>query len=130
MQGDWVLKLCKGGHYIPVKVLGVIDNAVDCQTRGGERYSIGENGIEPIPLTPEILKKNGFEDVGQNVFELVEGYCMFWVDFDRHRYGCYHNTSTYEEEKCETRLQLNGVPFVHELQHAMKLCEIEKEIIL
>lgn len=86
--------------------------------------------IRPIPLTPEILKKNGFEDIGDETWQLEEKPYWFWVDFLNHQYGCEFDTSTYENEDDEHRLKLYGIPAVHELQHAMKLCGIEKQIEL
>lgn len=86
--------------------------------------------IRPIPLTAEILEKNGFENIGDDTYQLEEKPCWFWVDFFRHTYGCEYDTSTYEYEDDEHRLKLYGIPSVHELQHALRLCGIEKEIEL
>lgn len=86
--------------------------------------------IRPIPLTTEILEKNGFENIGDDTYQLEEKPCWFWVDFFRHTYGCEYDTSTYEYEDDEHRLKLYGIPSVHELQHALRLCGIEKEIEL
>jgi hypothetical protein len=64
--------------------------------------------IEPIPLTPEILKKNGWE-------ERPKGYVFY-------------------KKLCKNTFVVNAadiqIKYVHELQHALRLCEIEKEIIL
>lgn len=86
--------------------------------------------IRPIPLTTEILEKNGFENIGDDIYQLEEKPCWFWVDFFIHTYGCEYDTSTYEYEDDEHRLKLYGIPSVHELQHALRLCGIEKEIEL
>ena len=86
--------------------------------------------LESIPLTPEILEKNGFEEIGDDTYQLEEKPNWFWVDFYKHEYGCEHDTSTHEYEDSERRLKKYGIPFVHELQHAMRECEIEKEIEL
>ena len=99
-------------------------------TREDDDEEIYVKDIEPISLTPEILEKNGFEDIGDDTYQLEEKPCWFWVDFFRHTYGCEYDTSTYEYEDDEHRLKLYGIPSVHELQHALRLCGIEKEIIL
>lgn len=83
-----------------------------------------------IPLTKEILEKNGFEEIGDDIYQLEEKPNWFWVDFYKHEYGCEHDISTYEYEDSERRLKKYGIPFVHELQNAMRECEIEKEIEL
>lgn len=86
--------------------------------------------IRPIPLTEDILEKNRFENIGDDTYQIEEKPCWFWVDFFRHTYGCEYDTSTYEYEDDEHRLKLYGIPSVHELQHALRLCGIEKEIEL
>ena len=86
--------------------------------------------IEPVPVTPEILEKNGFKDIGDDTWQLEEKPYWFWVDFYNHEYGCEFDSSTCENEDTERRLKLYGDLYVHQLQHAMKLCGIEKEIEL
>jgi hypothetical protein len=83
-----------------------------------------------VELVSEILEKNGFENIGDDIYQLEEKPCWFWVDFFKHTYGCEYDTSTYEYEDDEHRLKLYGIPSVHELQHALSLCGIEKEIEL
>lgn len=79
------------------------------------------NDLEPIPLTEEIIEKNGFEyddtnigwrlgthdfmiELGHIPFEEDEDYLFVWVADKRAR-----------------------LDYVHELQHALRLCGIEKE---
>jgi hypothetical protein len=92
------------------------------------------DSIEPIPLTPEILEKNGFEHIKQKViipsksqeeveveymyckelpcsFDIIHGYLMFNSNIDL----------------CSIRMVVN---YVHELQHLLKLCGIDKEIVV
>lgn len=106
---------CFDGSKITVKVTGFNDNIV---------YGVSEYGthwcqiskIEPIPLTPEILEKNGFvvesrENHGNNL-----QYCILtdglWIDISGDNF--FEGTQDY----------------VHQLQHTLRLCGIEKEIIL
>lgn len=86
--------------------------------------------LVPIPLTKEILEKNGFEDIGDDTYQLEEKPYWFGVDFFNSQYGCEYDTSTHEYEDDEHRLKLYGIPSVHELQNAMRICGIEKEIEL
>lgn len=86
--------------------------------------------VEPIPLTKKILEKNGFKDIGDSTYQLEEKPYWFWVDFFNRQYGCEYDTSTHEYEDEEHRLKLYGIPSVHELQNAMRICGIEKEIEL
>ena len=72
--------------------------------------------IEPIPLTPEILEKNGFVVESRDYHGNPLQYCALvdglWIDI---------SGENYFEGKLE---------YVHQLQHALRLCGIEKEIIL
>ena len=130
MIGDWVcLPSIMSADKYQVEVLEIQDDCIKSYV-GGKKMMVRFKYIEPIPLTPEILEKNGFEDIGDDTYQLEENPCWFWVDFFRHNYGCEYDTSTYEYEDSEHRLKLYGIPSVHELQHALRLCGIEKEIEL
>jgi len=93
-------------------------------------YSYGYDDIEPIPLTPEILEKNGWtynnEDEKFAPQTWVGGGLML-QGADDCGY-CIVVTSDYDDE------DTNSTPFVilyvHELQHALKLRRIKKEIVL
>lgn len=140
MIGDWVL--CEKEPY-QIRQLGIY--GVD---RDGEDYPavcvgkpkgvgliVERNEIEPIPLTPEILKKNGFERD------------PFWhhCDKDYNNYSIsvqlgYANRIEYikiaEKGKDDvipserTKLYLTHIKYIHQLQHALRLCGIEKTIEL
>ena len=120
MIGDWVYDtILKGNTKVEMLSLSGI--------RGEFHEKVwNENTFEPIPLTPEILDKNG------------------WECFDT-----YHKYSHYRHPKApfgilrrkeggytiEFRDESGGLVFlfilyVHQLQHALRLCGIEKEIEL
>lgn len=97
-------------------------NWVDANFGGPlDECDIEVEDVQPIPLTPEILEKNGFRkgcyvggyyspDCPFRVFTKTEGACGFTTLFDDE----IHFSCT----------------FVHQLQHALRLCGIEKEIEL
>ena len=78
--------------------------------------------VEPIPLTPEILEKNGFvpDNFSPYYLSIEDGS----IRFSEHQYGLYCNIlRSYQ--------RYDGVcNYVHELQHALKLCGIDKEIVI
>lgn len=92
------------------------------------------NKFTPIPLTPEILKKNGFGYVENDTYPYTgevlshfylgeEGYC---ANMDIHigtdnKGGFWFNSP---------KISLNSFHYVHELQHVLRLCNINKEIEL
>ena len=95
--GDWVL--CDGKPYKITEVGGMV--CLDYE------YGLFASfkDIEPIPLTQEILQKNGFigEEIYVAIFDKAHGN-----DFD---YGV-------------------ALDYVHELQHALRVCMADKEIVL
>lgn len=136
MIGDWVCYSIPNKYYTKVQ-------EIRC-THDGEEYYIrchrdakdtfleqlkyddfSVDIIHPIPLTPEILEKNGFE-----VDEKDENM-LKW------RWSVIDDCISYD--KSTGKLRIFYVPglafvkmleFVHELQHALRLCKIDKEIVL
>ena len=98
--------------------------------------------FEPIPITPEILEKNGFiyKDAAHNNFRGVwvcnVGRCNnVFIQFTDKVAIEIHNELGRKDEKGRADLvsfcrDWCEVLFVHELQHALRLCGIEKEIVL
>ena len=136
MKGDWVRKLCKGGVYIPVKVLGVIENIVYCQSIDGKRYSVGEDCIERIPLTPEIIEKNDFElrKGCTSAWDWHHGESSVHIDGD-HKSPILQTVTIYTPGgvvgaafSSHRTLSEHKIRGVHELQHALRLCRIKKKI--
>jgi hypothetical protein len=80
--------------------------------------------FEPIPLTPEILKKNGFETHPSNL--------RMFLAHDDYRLCYYLNSSNHftSFNNIDGSLVQKVIVNVHELQHVLKICGIDKEIIL
>ncbi len=84
--------------------------------------------LEPIPLTAEILEKNGFSKTGAYIFEDdYEHQILIYLKDENYTGGAY----TYIDAHCGC-LDISEMPVdhVHELYHALKLCSIEKEIVI
>ena len=129
MIGDWVMydpNVFIEDEYIPTK------ECYPTKIESGEDIDSAVEGCYyPIPLTTDILEKNGFT-------EIKGAYPTFKIDI----YG-YLIKVTFPKENKETN---NGNPFlvidsrpsyysseclyVHELQHVLKLLGIKKEIEL
>jgi len=93
-------------------------------------YSYSYNDIEPIPLTPKILEKNGWtyndEDEKFAPQTWVGGGLMLQSTND-----CgYCIVVTYDWDDEYTNSTPFNILYVHELQHALRLCGIKKEIVL
>lgn len=88
--------------------------------------------LEPIPLTPEILEKNGFQKQAGEIWE----YDIFSKDNGlmsmivwRRDYATPHlsiRSFTLQYGEYSRR----DAKYIHQLQHAFHLCGIEKEIEL
>lgn len=123
MVGDWVIPHVFDSTLKPSKIVGIHYNSykgkdyvdwVDCEVWD----ELSMNDIEPIPLTPEILKKNGFT-LEHHSGDVMTGYWWTRNDFVIHNSmndAIGRNNFKYE--------------YVHQLQHALRLCGIGKEIEL
>lgn len=158
MVGDW-MRVNRDGLCIKngaiVKVLGVDGESklkekgligyAGCQPLDKEQFSGGIwlDYLDPIPLTPEILEKNGFVRVERG--EICT--CYRWREKSDKIYGRLVDIHLYKEpiqgvftlieiETCSNkgdglnRLHSCDTDYVHDLQHALRLCGIEKEIVL
>ena len=77
--------------------------------------------LSPIPLTSEILEKNAFLVDSNGIFYLKENLKFGLIkDIDYGYWFAYRSNNEY----------ICTCDFVHELQHLLKTCKIEKEIIL
>lgn len=113
------------------KIVEVKEIKQNCIYTEGNGY--GYNEIEPIPLTPEILEKNGFTK-----FTPPPGIHAICYSLDNKKEKYNLTIANYNKYK---RLLLNvdsedsecfniKCDYVHELQHALRLCGIKKEIVL
>lgn len=117
MIGDWVLY-----NETPQQIFEIsgIDDEVYLETE----ELVHQSEIQPIPLTPEILEKNGFikrrwesnsyvnsESEAANICFSIGDYTNLWGGGDQDYVWV-------------------TVKYVHQFQHALRLCRIEKEIEL
>jgi len=130
MLGDYVINTEFGKNEID-KVVVIETTRVFLEN--GKLYT-PINYIEPIPLTSEILEKNGFIVCGNT--ENKHDY--IWHDNKSYICVIFWNDGNLLV-KMETDLNegrgINSVHncdifFVHELQHAIRMCCIDKEIKL
>ena len=129
----------------------VIIRGIDADNRFPERHLIGsatclpvnsEDGftygvwveyLEPIPIIPEILEKNGFKKSNRYNYIYKDNYCEVCVSFVPKI-----KIDNIDLEEPPINVSIRGALFdinmsmsaIHELQQAMRLLGIEKEIIL
>ena len=139
MIGDWVAVHRPGDRHEQVRVKSVIGNGtIEARTSDG-LVAIGELAVELIPLTAEILEKNGFEEL-MNESEVSAarfGRKPEPTGVWQYGFGQFDSVA-YVFEQSFLRIKfmegytadIANIKYVHELQHALRLCGIEKEIIL
>ena len=118
MIGDWIyLPSIISDDKYPVRVLEIHDDCVRYYC-GGKKMLAMYKHIEPIPLTPGILEKNGF-------IRHVYGFSLqhFKLQGNLGEDNIVYFTITVYGKEIR-------VDYVHQLQHALRLCEIEKEIVI
>lgn len=134
MTGAFVYFNCFDGSKIVVRVTGFKDGIVYGDSKKGSHWCNIEN-VEPIPLIPEILEKNGFASK-KHVYPYP--YYEYRNKEDKLKVGFAFpqgNKTSYKDPWVEIdseRVYVEHLPctFVHQLQHALRLCGIDKEIIL
>ena len=109
------------GDKVMVKVLSQIPNTYVLHTWTANDYS-RDIQVKPIPLTPEILEKNGF------VFD-----SDFWtIANPRYNNVRMVRYCSIDEEATDAFLghwafdENYAIDYVHELQHALRLCGLNE----
>ena len=138
LNNIYVYFKCFDGSKIIVKVTGFNEGIVYGVSKQG-RHWCPTRRVEPIPLTPEILEKNGFEKVldedGTECYRYYNSAADGYIKISLY-YGGDGDWSieivNYEKFDNNEIVYNNNFIFlkVHQLQHALRLCKIDKEIIL
>lgn len=131
--GDWVKVLnyhWDGSPYIG-QVDGIVKKHGTYYLQVGGALSAEIDMCEPIPITPEILEKNGFSGEGYAILKLDDDS---WLDYYYHE----HRLRKWWEgvDEWQNDAKVKDITFqchcyyVHELQHALRLAGAGKEIEL
>ena len=122
MVGDYLMH--NGFPYRVIQIDGIV--------RDGWMIENGEEDCgEPIPLTPEILEKNGFKWLLRDSKYIT--YCIKESTIHVTKYkvtGEWLICAGASGSATKRFVEVSCVNYVHELQHALKLCGIKKEIEL
>lgn len=131
--GDWVnvLNYHWDGRPYTGQVNGITKKHGTYYLQFGSGLSAEIDRCEPIPITKEILEKNGFKGDGYAILILDE---QTYLDYYYYEHRLRKHWCGVDE--WENHSKVNDITFkcncyyVHELQHALRLCGIEKEIEL
>jgi hypothetical protein len=126
MVGDWVMynpNVFIEDEYEPTK------ECYPTKIENGEDIDLSvEDCYTPIPLTPEILKKNGFVELSINKTTYK---CIVDSKFD---YASAITIDLFSKDDCdvvnsENKRSYHGkIEYVHELQQIIRMCGLKKQI--
>lgn len=140
MIGDWV-----NVFGIPKQMEGIREFRYGAEVV----YYDGDNGnfienLTPIPLTSEILEKNGFENIPYAGIDCNEIWLLHEIAYYGKSFPLYTDDIMLRysiSEQCwfiffnigdmhSDFRTITNICYVHELQHLLRLCKIDKKIIL
>lgn len=125
MIGDWVIAYVDDDkHY--VQVINIRENCIRFKEIGTNIIADMPYGyLYPIPITSEILRKNGFQcNQFRSQFRVDDNHILEFDKLER-------QLILWEEKSAlKSSIFIARINYIHELQHALKLCGIDKEFEL
>lgn len=130
MIGDYVLVR---PSMMPIQVAAIHKKKVAYHATGDRLTWVRDGLIEPIPITPEILEKNGWK-VKKGFVQhgnFSDGPLMLWhTEENKILRNFTHELEISDLSTDKGFRVIIECNYVHQLQHALRLCGIEKEIVL
>lgn len=128
--GDWI-HIDEGSTPVSIKSIhsgSGLDYVIVNDNFYDEGIIVFAYAVKPIPITPEILEKNGFAflpDDNPRHLRFVDGNIFISTYEGRETFAlCCYNDMGWAETFSQT------LRYIHQLQHALRLAGIEKEIVL
>ena len=125
--GDWVM--CNEDKY---RVMGItMFHELDL-LKSSESFRTSIDNIEPILITAEILGKNGWSTDGMYAFLRIDEHRHLEYYHHEHRLRKYY----CGKDEWQNHAKVTDITFsahcysVHQLQHALRLAGVDKEINL
>ena len=132
MYGDW----CRNGHGYPMQITNVGDDYAYATFEGLEgdpwEFDDKDNIPVPIPITREFLEKNGFE-WKESAYDHDFDFALLWLK-EKRTYIELRNFNKTIAIWFDYIMPNDGVyadivfpvKYVHELQHALRLCGLNE----
>lgn len=133
MMMDWILVENKPYRYLcpSLNNNNEIDDGIWIQDKDGKQYYTGIEDISPVPITTEILEKNEFfNEDGYNYHYSNDDKNLFVTFYPKNK---NYTNGSYDyvtiSRGCITIDEL-PIEHIHQLQHVLRLCGINENIIL
>lgn len=102
---------------------------------GEETFCISCNELEPIPLTNEILEKNGFEVRKSKVWYSKfighsNGYILKYISIERDENNSIEWNVFIKYDKDVRYANLRKIHYVHELQHILWVLGVDANLTI
>ena len=118
---DWVKYGCGDPQFCAHQIKGLKENIIYFDDYTATSWFSAENAY-PIPITKELLEKNGFK-------ENKGGYYVYRTDDEKdsvsYYFSCEPNSSIYvtkdEYSEQEATFDVPRPYFIHELQHILRM---------
>ena len=136
--GDYIrVKMCKWDYDDPdtldAKVLSIEGNSVGVgYDECGIVMSAFVEDLQPIPITAMVLEKNGWQPPRKG----VDLDTWWWTNredkaIEAYEYDGEWYLTIIKQKEIQYRNKVGiGLKYIHELQHALRLAKVGKEIIL
>lgn len=141
MIGDWVTITEHDDFHGYIAKVVIINGETDYITvhiPNMHLHDVFADDLQPVQLTKEILEKNGwkkqrwwrFKQSDVITYDIVDDIVdEFYLEVTDDGFALVNDLSDDEDHGYMSNWVVD-INYVHELQHALKLCKIEKEIII
>lgn len=127
--GDWLYHDFYEAEMRVITIFGDTERII-AESSSGHGVTCHLDHFSPIPITPEILEKNGFEH-NKKVF--ADTWCWTNEKDTMIEVGMFKDNASLRIVQLVDGLQRDsrlGVKHVHQLQNALRLAGVEKEIVM
>ncbi len=130
MIGDWIMVEGK-----PIQIAAVHQKKVGYHRWEGRLSWARLDQIQTIPLTPDLLIKNGFKEIRKNCYEwrVTAGDGSFWVTLEDQLDGVWDMTvrdySRLSEDQSKKEVCGRFLK-VHHVQHEFVMNGVKKEFVV
>ncbi len=123
------------GDYVQVngevcKVISISYFDIGISDRKEDFYHEHIDNVKPVPLTTEILEKNGFVYKEEEETCATEAFHHWWLEGSAFALNDDSWWRSIKDGNLHVKFGIFPLKYVHQLQHALRLCGIDKTIEL